>query len=251
MQRRKISITHYLDKRLKSLNINGEEKHPLYVRVSYNRKNTKFKSNINLDDKFIESKKATYLSDKELNDFINPNSIEHLKFKEEEKDIRLILNFINDFEIRDFSLKGLSHIMASYYSLKLEIISRGMEILFKGLLSDFGYNDLIEIINWDYNINKIFNVLIKIVDRKSKLYELVTYLGGLDIKLFEVFNVSWSYYQFASNKVKEDTIAGLNKRLIEEIPDLAKLNKNTQIRLVKLVDSLFKVFIRNIHPMLS
>ena len=44
MGKQKINIVHYLNKRLKPSHVNGQLEYPVYVRVSYDRKNERVKS---------------------------------------------------------------------------------------------------------------------------------------------------------------------------------------------------------------
>lgn len=235
----RVTVKYYLNKKIKPRKINDTLYYPLYVRVIYNTYNTRFKSLISLPG--YDNERGLYLSDSDFELLQNPLERYHLELRKEEKDIVEVVKFI-EARFDDYNLTGLKHSLMSYYIVKSEIVSQGMTELAKNALISNGYSQLNSIIRWNIGWIEVFDVLEKVIDKKSELHSLILDMGSLDIELFSIFDIAWDHFINNTNASKSSLMASLQKRH----NDFNKLSADVQNLITELIYIRFQIFISHI-----
>jgi hypothetical protein len=213
----KISIKHYLNKRLKPLE---GDRYPLYVQVIVKKKHTEFKSSVGYQH--------LYLTDLQFNRALENNDLElSLKLKEELGDIEKMLSLIKIFERDDFYIGSTAMIYNHFLVFKHKFFVKTMQEYTQTEFNQYGYSDLGNIINWEQPIDKIFKGLLSIVDKNHNFYTLILNIGMVDIRADEMFSWFIEFYSGFTFNVKEGTFENfklndlklfIGKRSSVEIP---------------------------------
>lgn len=141
---KKIGISYYLNKKIKSIEVNGVVKRSVYMRITFNRKQSEIKC-------FIQGTPNLYWSEKQLATFLRhreigkPIGIEKILLANEKVFEDIIRKKYARLGDRLF-LKGISKILESYLSSLLGIVNekslKHLESELKNLLSKDQYEML-------------------------------------------------------------------------------------------------------------
>ncbi|MBD0402924.1 hypothetical protein [Flammeovirga sp. EKP202] len=186
----KITVKHYLNKKLKSRLLNNVEHYPLYIQVVYNRKSLRFKSSIAYNDGF--------LNDNDLN-------MEPLKsfIKIERDNIEKVVKVLsdNDVDIVDASKINLlsqnlftilNNTFGAYYTeLYYE---KYEEVDVPMMISTGDFHDIYELDSFLYgaiqdklddNIHLMFRMMVDIMVMKEEIMVCDYLYGNGKVKLKE------------------------------------------------------------------
>lgn len=195
----KITVKHYLDKRLKSQENSKDEifikasdgyYYPLYVQVICKRQNTKFKSYIK------PLKKDTDFGVHKMDGVLDNTDHKELRLliEEEKRSIQTMVSLLRPFENDGFQLAGFSAVYEkAVIDLKSLIGNHCKQTMNKLLLSsklkDFG-----KVIDWDLDYQIIVKGLNKVVGSKVPGWQ------GLREKTEEINAVFDGYNQYVNKK---------------------------------------------------
>ncbi len=144
---KKVSLTHYLNLKLKPSKIDGIDLYPLYSQVVYESKGTRFKSFSSLrfigETLFYGKEYESKISD---GSFLNGKDEKQLK-NTDEKILRILQNEILKYK-QGFSLKGLGKRFTIYSLPVLSVVDNSISFSMTNYLgSIFTYNKFTKIFN--------------------------------------------------------------------------------------------------------
>lgn len=197
---RKITVKHYLDKRLKATEPSKDEifiktndgyYYPLYVQVICKRQNTKFRSYIK------PSNGAADFGIHKIDVALDHTSNQQLRklIEKEKNSIQAVVSLLRPFENDGFHLAGFSTAYEKAIVDLRSLIGSHCRQRMSKLLMSSKLKDLGMIIDWDLDYGIIVKGLNKVITSKARGWQ------GSREKVMEINAVFDSYNQYAQNEI--------------------------------------------------